>query len=1059
MKTDSSRSSRGCPRDSSALVRYFGCALSRFLRDARSSLALILTCLSCCVASVAQAQAIANTFEDGTTQGWGPRGSVAVTASTDVAHSGAYSLRTTGRTATWNGPALDLRTRVARNASYQVSAWVRLVAGQPTTTLKFTLERTPVGGSTTYSQITTPLTVTDSAWVQVQGTLTLPPEDNSACTLYLESPDATAAYYLDDFTITALSAATCPEPHDQSGILTDFEAGGAQGWSSRGSAVLTNVATAAHEGSRSLSVTGRAASWQGPSINALCKMHKGSKYIVSIWVRLLPGEPVSQVRVSLQTGLAGVVNYLGVVGNTTVTDAAWVNLSTQYTFASDVDQLSLYVETASGTASFYIDDFALIYVPEKPIQTNIPSLKDVLAPYFPVGAALEPEMLLGVHRDLLLKHYNQMTFGNALKWDATEPSDGVFTFSRADTLANFARANGFHARGHTLLWHSQTPAWVFRDANGNPLQAGNADHRALLLQRLQRHIQTVMSRYKDLIDTWDVVNEPIDPSQPNGLRNSPWLQIIGPDYIDLAFQYAHAVDPNAALFLNDYSTEDPKKRAALQIVVQGLLDRHVPIHGVGHQAHINVQWPDVAEIRNTLKLFAGMGLMNEITEFDMSAYTNSTDTSPVSQQTLTLQGYRYRDVFNVYREFSPYIKSVTFWGLGDDTSWLKTFPITRDDKPLPFDEASQAKPAYWGIVDPAQLPIVPKALNLPNLPSLPLGAQPELWNTLAPQPLSSNDGQPSWAWLRGGWSGSDLYVQLVVADTSYSTGARGDSVEFFLGDMSYKFLALGRRNVGAAMGRGDITPTGYVFYAIIPSGQNLAVGSKLKFDARVTDSQSGRRVSWSDTRNGQDADRSNLGTLTVIPEKKIARAHRGTPVIDGQMEGVWNGAEEFQTQTFVLGASGATARVRTLWDDNYLYVYAQVSDPLLSKASPNVWEQDSVELFVDLNNGQTTTYQSDDAQYRVNYENTRSFGGAATSAKIISATQIVPGGYVVEAAIAIGDLATANAGKDHIYLGFDAQVNDDGAGNGTRSSVATWNDTVGNDYMDTSRFGVLDLVR
>jgi endo-1,4-beta-xylanase len=1031
---------------------------SFFLRRISAWQVALAVFVSALAAAPAGAQVISNGFEDGTTQGWGPRGSVAVTASTDVAHSGSYSLKTTGRTATWNGPALDLRTRLARNSTYNVSAWVRLVSGQSASNLKLTLERTPLGGSTTYAQITNPVSVTDSAWVQITGTLTLPAEENSACTLYLESDDATSAYYMDDLTVTALNVAKCSEPLDQSGIFTDFETGTAQGWSSRGSAVLANTTAVAHTGTRSLSVTGRAASWQGASINALCKLHKGSKYLVSVWVRLLPGEAASQFRVSLQAGLAGNTTYNTVVGNTDVTDAAWVNLTTEYTFGLDVDQLSLYIETANGTSSFYVDDFALMYIAPKPIQTNIPSLKDVLAPYFPIGTALEPNDLFGEQAKLVVKHFSQFTAGNSMKWDATEPTEGNFNFTRADALANFARANGLRMRGHTLLWHSQTPNWVFQDANGNPLQSGNPEHRALLLSRLEKHIKTIVPRYADIVDSWDVVNEVIDPSQPGGLRNSPWLQIIGPDYIDYAFRYAKEVSGDAALFINDYSTEDANKRAALKNVVQGLLDRGVPVDGVGHQTHINVGWPSMDAVRTTLLTFAQMGLMNEVTELDMSAYTNSTDTAPVSAQTLALQGYRYRDLFNLYRELSPIINSVTLWGSSDDISWLKTFPIVRDDKPLLFDEQLQAKPAYWGIVDPSQLPIVPKSLNLSYIPKHPLGQLPERWESIATQPLSSVSNDTSWANFRAGWNGGDLYLQVRVTD---ATRTPRDVVEVFVGTTSYRFAGgLGVSRSSGASALSMPTSTGYVMYAIIPTGQALAVGNTLKFDVRVTDSSTNQQASWSDTKNSQNSSLDNLGTLKLLGEKRIVRTVSGTPVIDGVIDAAWSKAEEFETKTFVLGTSGATARVRTMWDQNYLYVLAKVSDPVLSKLSPNVWEQDSVEIFVDANNAQTTTYQSDDAQYRVNFENTTSFGGAATSTKLVSATKIVSGGYIVEAAIALSDLPdmSGNA-RDNVFLGFDVQVNDDGAGNGVRSSVATWNDTTGTNYLDPSQYGVLQLVR
>lgn len=1003
------------------------------------------------LASVASAQVVSNGFEDGTVQGWIQRGPVTLTSSTEAAHSGSASLKTVGRTSSWNGPSLDLRSRVAVNASYQVTGWVRLVSGTAPTDLRFTLERTPVSGTTSYSQVTPSQIANDSGWVQLQGTLTVPAGDNSTLLLYLESNDATVSYYLDDFSINALNAAKCPEPLDQSGLFTDFESGGAQGWSGRGSASVANVSTIAQTGTHSLAVTGRTASWQGASINALCKLHKGFKYFVSVWVRLLPGEPASQVRLSLQAGLNGNQSYSTVVNNTAVTDAAWVRLSTEYTFAADADELQLYLETNSGTSSFYLDEFTLVNIPAKPIQTNIPSLRDVLANYFPVGAAMEPADLLGAHGDLLLKHFSQFTIGNALKWDATEPSEGNFTFARADTLANFARAHGLRVRGHTLVWHNQTPDWVFRDTAGNPLQPGNAAHRALLLQRLENHIHTVVSRYTDIIDAWDVVNEVIDESQPNGLRNSPWLQIIGPEYIDWAFEFAREAAGNAQLYINEFNTTVPAKRAALQQVVQGLRNRTVPVDGVGHQMHNNIEWPSLDDIRQTLQLFAGMGLKNEITELDMSVYTNGTDTAPVAPEVLVRQGYRYRDLFNLLRELSPIIHSVTFWGLGDDGSWLKSVPITRDDKPLLFDEELQAKPAFWGIVDPSQLPIVPKALNVTHVPAKIIQGPFSFWDAIAAQPLTATSGATSGSTFRTAWTGSSLYVLVDVAEP---TRAANDTVDLFVGNLRYSFVGLGWQTPSGAQALILPTQTGYRVQAIIPAGQALALNGHLAFDVRVTEGPSGRRSSWSDTHQAQDTDKSNFGTLTLIPEKSIVSVRRGTPTIDGFEDLVWITAEEFQTKNVVSGSAGATARVRALWDDGHLYLLAKVTDPLLSKASPNVWEQDSIEIFVDPNNGQSTKYQSDDAQYRVNFANEQSFGGAASSSKIVSVTRAIPGGYIVETAISLTTPAASNG-----FIGFDLQVNDDGAGNGVRSSVTTWNDTVGNNYLDTSRFGALRLTR
>lgn len=1018
-----------------------------------------LLCFTCAALfpQRASAQAVSSNFEDGTTQGWMARGPVTLAVTSETSHSGSNSLKTTGRTAGWNGPAIDLLTKIPVSATYQISGWVRLVAGEPASNLKFTLERTPTGGSTTYAQINAPVATTDSAWVQLQGTLTLPADANSECTLYLESDDPTSAYYLDDFTITALTSPSCPEPLDQSGISTNFEDGTNQGWTSRGSAVLTNVIASAVSGTHVLSVTGRAATWQGPSINALCKLHKGSKYLVSAWVKLQPGETACNLRISLQAGLSGVTNYYTVVGNTAVTDGSWVNLETEYTFGLDVDQLSLYVESDAGTSSFYLDDFQLTYIPPIPIQTSIPSLKDVLAPYFPIGTEVEPEQLSGVHQDLLLKHFTQFTAGNAMKWDATEPSEGNFDFSRADQLANFARAHGLRMRGHTMIWHQQVPAWVFQDTSGNPLQPGNSAHRALLLSRMQNHIHTVISRYADIVDSWDVVNEAIDETQPNGLRNSPWLQIIGPDFIDYAFQYASEVANGAALFINDYNTYQPAKRAALQTVVQGLLDRHIPINGVGHQMHVNISYPAISDVQQTLQLFAGLGLMNEITEMDMSVYTDSTTTTEPDPQTLITQGYRYRDFFNLFRQQKDIINTVTVWGLSDDVSWLKTFPITRDDKPLFFDETLQAKPAYWGVVDPSQLPIIPAKLNVTHENSWLVGTLEPFWDSLAPQPLTSATQNGSWAQFRAVWKGDKVYVYAEVTEKTLQTG---DALDIYIGTQHFKYTKLGLSLANGAQALSLPTKTGYALFAVLPAGKTLALGTTLPFDIRATSASLKQQISWSDTHNQQDTSTANLGTLTMISDKQVTSSIHGTPVIDANEDKIWKSANAVQTKTFVLGTSGATARVRTMWDSGHIYVYAEVTDPLLSNASVNAYEQDSVEIFIDANNGQTTTYQSDDAQYRISFANQQSFGGAASADKIQSATRVTKTGYVVEAAIAVEGLPTGtkNLLTQPRFIGFDVQVNDDSTGTGVRSSVATWNDTVGNDYMDTSHFGAAQLL-
>lgn len=492
-------------------------------------------------------------------------------------------------------------------------------------------------------------------------------------------------------------------------IQNDFEDGTTQDWEPRFGDEVISVTTAdQHSGNYSLLTTNRVNEYDGPSLNVLNKIDKGSKYDISVWVKLAPGEASSNVQVSIERQFQGTTNYETVVGATLVTASEWVNLTGSYRLGFDVDFLSVYVETASGTASFYIDDFTLTFVPPMPIQQDIPSLKDVLADYFTVGAAMDPAETLGVYAELVQKHYNVIVAGDALKWDTLRPSESQFDFTQSDLIVQFAKDNDMAIRGHTLVWHNQTPDWVFQDENGDEMQP-TSENKALLLQRLETHIRTVVGRYKDDIDTWDVVNEPVDENQPDCLRQSLWYQITGTDYIKTAFRIAREVDPDAKLFINEFDTTVPSKRTCLYNLTRDLLEQGVPIDGVGHQMHTNIESPTGDETDATIQLFAGLGVDQQITEFDMSVYTNDTDTyTTVPEELLIKQGYRYKEIFDVLKQHKDNISTVIFWGVGDDNTWLKTFPITRLDLPLPFDEQLQAKHAYWGIVDswlPSPTPI------------------------------------------------------------------------------------------------------------------------------------------------------------------------------------------------------------------------------------------------------------------------------------------------------------------------------------------------------------------
>lgn len=345
---------------------------------------------------------------------------------------------------------------------------------------------------------------------------------------------------------------------------------------------------------------------------------------------------------------------------------------------------------------------------EPSVESDIPSLAETFEDYFPIGAAIEPSQTEGLQAELLTKHVNWLVAENVMKPDAIHPAEDRYNWTNTDRIVDFAKANGMELRFHTLVWHSQVGAWFFKDAEGKPM-AGETDpakreaNKKLLLERLDTHVRTIVDRYKDDITSWDVVNEVIEPADPDGMRASDWYKIAGVDYIATAFRAAReAGGPDIKLYINDYGTDDPKKRDLLYELVKGLLDEGVPIDGVGHQTHIDVYGPSIENIMESMRKFAGLGLDNIVTELDMSIYSwndrrdYGTD---IPEDILTKQADRYGELFQTFRENKDILSGVVFWGIADDHSWLDGFPVKRTNAPLLFDRLYHAKPAFWAVID------------------------------------------------------------------------------------------------------------------------------------------------------------------------------------------------------------------------------------------------------------------------------------------------------------------------------------------------------------------------
>ncbi|SDS92439.1 endo-1,4-beta-xylanase [Actinoplanes derwentensis] len=562
-------------------------------------------------------------------------------------------------------------------------------------------------------------------------------------------------------TVAAVASAA-DDPTPITVLTKDFEDGTVQGFAGRSAETLAHSTAQAHGGTGSLLTSGRTATWQGPSLDVLATFTKGTAYTVSVWVRLAEGSDNARLSVERRTG--GVAAYDQVVGNTAVTSSAWVNLTGRYTLSTDVEFLRIYVETASATNPIHLDDVTASYVPALPIQTGIPSVKDVITE-FPVGAAITGAEILAEHGQLLTKHFDSVTPGNALKWDATEPTENTFNYTQADPLLAYAKAHGLAVRGHTLVWHNQTPAWVFTGADGQPMTA-TAEDKALLLARLDNHIRNVAAHYGTDIGVWDVVNEVIDESQSDGLRRSNWYNVAGLDYLRTAFRVAREVAPHAKLYINDYNTNVAAKRDFLFGLVQQLKAEGVPIDGVGHQVHINVNWPTIAESKAMIDKFVPLGIDQQVTEMDVSIYTASSENFPTPPaDRLLKQAYVYRDMFALFRQYPGEITSVTLWGLADDNTWLDTFPVTRKDAPLLFDTRLQAKSAYWGVVDPSKIEASPSASTSTSTSTNPSPSTSTSTSTsTSPSPPAPTGACAVTYRVTGSWTGG-FQGEVKVANT------------------------------------------------------------------------------------------------------------------------------------------------------------------------------------------------------------------------------------------------------------------------------------------------------
>ncbi|GLX71530.1 endo-1,4-beta-xylanase [Paenibacillus glycanilyticus] len=844
-----------------------------------------------------------------------------------------------------------------------------------------------------------------------------------------------------------------------------FEDGLTTGWAPAGAPALSNSEAEAHEGQKSMLVSGRTENWQGAQYDLLGKALPGTTYVFTYWVKPVGSVASTDEMVITLTRDSGEGPSYERVAAAAVQEGEWTKISGDYqipslTSGASYSTLNVKLDSAIGTFDYYVDEASITLKPPSAIQNDIPSMWEVYADKFPIGASVEPRDLEGGNGELVSKHYNSMTLENSMKMNVLEASKDVYNFTSGDTVAQYALESGKKLRGHALVWHASTPDWVFRNDSGGNLSPDNPADVQLVDSRLKTYIETVVKHYEEMdhaVYAWDVVNEAIDESQPDGFRRSPWYEFFGPDYIAKAFTYAHDADmedghKDLELFYNDYNEYDPKKRALILNMLQGLKDQGVPIDGFGMQMHIGLASPSVDAISKTIDMYSALGLKVQATELDVNVF----DVYPLAMDSLTPEadaalGYRYKALFDVFKEKAAEGKfqAVTFWNIHDGRSWLNAYiqPLNKSH-PLPFDRNLQAKGAYWGIVDPTKLPALIREAKAADVAAVNDGLEDEGYRYLAATKLPSI--QP--VSFRAVWDAGHLSLFVHVSD---ATVDQTDKVEVFVDPDNSDNAFDPLKDMTAVHERGGEAGEGYNAEFAIPVN-GLRLGQTLGLDIRVTDGEN--VFSWNDAANAQETSTSNYGNLTLSHVQfTTAVQAKNKPVIDGLADASWEKAVPVTTDVAVSSKEGTTAAkgtFRAMWSEDGLYVLADVKDPLLNKDSVNSYEQDSIEVFLDENNAKTSEYEeAGDAQYRINYNNEYNFNGKTLNSAVQSATSLTDDGYIVETFIPFQTVSRAEAG---MLLGYDVQVNDADE-TGKRINTRTWSGAADNGWRSTTDYGVLKL--
>ncbi len=724
-------------------------------------------------------------------------------------------------------------------------------------------------------------------------------------------------------------------------------------------------------------------------------------------------------------------------------------------------------------------DLREMIMPDKEIQTDVPDLKDAVTKEmgsdFIMGVSiLNSELSDDLLMQLVTKHFNAVTLGNELKPDAmfgySKTCPGTETasingqeiqvprldYSRAektlDAIYDWNQANPedfIKIRGHVLVWHSQTPEWFFHEDYDESKPYVSKDTMNLRLEwyikTMAEHFTGSGSKYKDMFYGWDVVNEAVSDSTGtyrSDSENSSWWAVYhSNEFILNAFTYANKYMPaSVELYYNDYNEWFSSKRNGIVQLLKDVKAKDgARIDGMGMQGHYQTSdTPTVDEFETAVKAYYDVVGQVQITELDFAASASYDGTSATQQAEYERQAKRYQDIYNSVRRLKKdgyIVRNITIWGVIDKNSWLQTSSSvgggtdgSRKQCPLLFDDDYQVKPSYWAFVNVESLkPVIRKLTVVHSLKGS--------FDNGEKQTYTHNGTTVSFVPI---WNEKGISVQVNVADAVKDAE---DKVTLYLTNADGSIISAECLRTNAKETDGGYTA---VVSRELDSAQ-LRVAAKMGFDIVVTNGS--QKAAYNDTTLSQASSSEYYAAATLKPFTYIPK---GTAEVDGVKESSWDTAVTIPL-TIRSGAK-ASAEASLMWDQEYLYVFAQIKDSELDAASSQVHEKDSLEIFIDENNHKSDAYEEDDKQYRINYLNEQSFNGPKCKAENIqSMVTTTEDGYNVEAAIKWTDIVPAS----DMEIGIELQIND--AEGGKRIGTLSWYDESGNGWSSPGVFGTAML--